>query len=507
MKYSIQIAWASVLITLFCTPRLLSHPGPFDARTFQGRIAFSSDGNYNDEDDWGAFPVAVAILDAFGVTGKLVHIDYNNILVRNDPRFYREMTESVLGSVERYNLSRSILFDCQKDLDGAIESIKNAINTSSADDPLYYVLAGPMEVPFLGIEKSNPDKRKYVYCISHSRWNDGYTSSDRDLHNHNKRDVIPSGINWIQIKDGNPNLAHPGGGGQKSTPDQWRLYHWLRDSSDPKLRWIFTRLQAEGRADISDSTMTYFLLTGDENANLDKLKSLLDEKNIPAPIKTRKDVRIEAENFKTLNNYHVDNRKDRQASHRLCVRLTAPFRGYIETPFDQPYTADSGLYDAEVRYFDEKAGRSEFKLYINGIQKGQSWMASADTDNWQSTTIPNLTVHTGDEIRVEVKTDGQELGKLDYVQLNYKAQAPGTATSHTVPGPLDDPAALPGQVIAAGRYDLKWYDTVDGDTVIQTGVLVPSDDDVAWSKPWPIGNEIALYIKRQSSSSPSLSGF
>ena len=134
-------------------------------------------------------------------------------------------------------------------------------------------------------------------------------------------------------------------------------------------------------------------------------------------------------------------------------------------------------------------------------------MASADTDNWQSTTIPNLTVHTGDEIRVEVKTDGQELGKLDYVQLNYKAQAPGTATSHTVPGPLDDPAALPGQVIAAGRYDLKWYDMVDGDTVIQTGVLVPSDDDVAWSKPWPIGNEIALYIKRQSSSSPSLSGF
>ena len=29
---------------------------------FQGRIALSHDGNFNDEDDWGAFPVAVACL-------------------------------------------------------------------------------------------------------------------------------------------------------------------------------------------------------------------------------------------------------------------------------------------------------------------------------------------------------------------------------------------------------------------------------------------------------------
>ncbi|MBN2313224.1 MAG: hypothetical protein JXM79_04800 [Sedimentisphaerales bacterium] len=446
MKRFIQTACASILISHLFASTLLSFSGPFDGKTFKGRIAFSSDGNYNDEDDWGAFPVAIAILDAFGVTGKLVHVDYNNILAKNDPRFYKEMTESVLGSVERYNISRSILFDCQKDLDGAIESIKNAINASSADDPLYYVLAGPMEVPFLGITKSDPDKRKYVYCISHSRWNDGYTRSDRNLHNHTKRDVIPSGINWIQVKDGNPNLAHPGGVGRTSAPDQWRLYHWLRDSSDPKLNWIFTRLQAEGRADISDSTMTYFLLTGDEDANLNKFKRLLDNKKMPAPIKARTDVRIEAENFKTLNNYRVDGRSDRTASHRLSVRLANSTAGQISTPFDQPYTTDSGLYDVEIRYFDEKAGRSELKLYVNGIPKGQSWTASADSESWQSKTIADVTIHTGDEIKVVVKADGAEAGKLDYVQLNYKAQ-----TSDNAIGPLDNPDALPGQIIVAGN--------------------------------------------------------
>ena len=49
----------------------------------------------------------------------------------------------------------------------------------------------------------------------------------------------------------------------------------------------------------------------------------------------------------------------------------------------------------------------------------------------------------------------------------------------------------------AGTYDLKWYDTVDGDMVLQTGVSV-SSGDATWSKPDSIGSEVALYIKRQN---------
>jgi hypothetical protein len=428
----------AVLIILLWASVLYPHAGPFDGKTFKGRIAFSHDGNYNDEDDWGAFPVAIAILDVFGVSGKLVHVDYCNILAENDPRFYEEMVQSVLGSAERYKIPRSVLFDCQKDLDDAVESIARAINASSVDNPLYYVLAGPMEVPFRGIEKSDPAKRKYVYCISHSRWNDGYTSSDRDLHSHNKRDVIPSGINWIQIKDGNANLAHPGGAGRQSTPEQWRLYPWLRDSSDPNLRWIFTRLEAEGRADISDATMTYFLLTGDEDADLNKLRSLLDEKKVPAPTDPRTEVRIEAENFRTLENYTVEDRNDRRASHRLSVKLASIAIGRIRTPFDQPYTADKALYDVGVRYFDEKGDRCRFAFYVNGEQKGSAWFASKENDEWTTHTIAGLTVASGDEIMVEVggslKAEGfgdgsaATIAGLDYVQLNYKG--PGSGLHH-----------------------------------------------------------------------------
>ena len=451
MKSYNQTVFAATILIFFSVSNIYAFPGPFDGRNFKGRIAFSSDGNYNDEDDWGAFPIAIAILDSFGVTDKLVHVDYCNILSKNDRHFYKEMSESVLGSARRYNIPRSVLFDCQKDLDGAIESIKNSINNSSADNPLYYVLAGPMEVPFLGIQKSDPTKRKYVYCISHSRWNDGYTRSDRKLHNHNKRAVIPSGINWIQVKDGNLNLAHPGGVGRKSTPEQWRLYHWLRDSTDSRLNWIFTRLEAELRADISDSTMTYFLLTGDEDANLTKYKNLLIHKKIPAPMNPRKHIRIEAENFSTFKNFAVENRNDRCASHRLNVKLTNIRTGHISTPFNQPYTAHSGRYDVEIRYYDERAGSPRFVFYINGIKKGNSWDASNDNNQWNTHTISDVTVKHGDEIKVEVLGDSRKYGEIDYIQLNYKDKGTGSSKSYfSATGPLDDPDALPGQVIIAG---------------------------------------------------------
>ena len=48
-------------------------------------------------------------------------------------------------------------------------------NDSSPENPLYLIVAGPMEVPLRGIEKADPARRKSVYCISHSRWNDGYS--------------------------------------------------------------------------------------------------------------------------------------------------------------------------------------------------------------------------------------------------------------------------------------------------------------------------------------------
>jgi hypothetical protein len=49
--------------------------------------------------------------------------------------------------------------------------------------------------------------------------------------------------------------------------------------------------------------------------------------------------------------------------------------------------------------------------------------------------------------------------------------------------------------MTAGTYDLKWFDTTDGDMVIQAPVSVPFGN-VTWTKPDSMGGELALYIRR-----------
>jgi hypothetical protein len=427
MNHRVRIRLATVAVFLAAAPAAMAFPGPFDGKNFKGRIAFGHDGNINDEDDWATLPAAIAILDAFGVTDKLVHVDYNNILPQNDPRFSKEMTASALGAADRYKIPRSIFFDCQKDLDGAVENLKNAINASSADDPLYYALSGTIEVFLRAVERSNPEKRRYVYCISHSEWNDGYTKHDwsNRLHTTNKRALIPSGIKWVGIQDGNTRLANPASPSQKSSPEQWSLYYWARDSRDANLNWLFTRLQAMGRGDYCDSTIAYFLLTGDEEATLDKYRSLLDEKKRPGQIYPRQHIRIEAEDFLILENYEVAYRIDKKASKLLSVRLASMAPGRIRTVFDQPYTADHGRYAVEIRYFDYDSGSAEFSLSVNGVRQGAPWRSSEHDNAWKIHTVPDVMVNTGDEITVEVSADSGDYANLDYVQLNYKGPPAG----------------------------------------------------------------------------------
>lgn len=390
-------------------------PGPFDGKTFKGRIAWSCDGNHNDEDDWAASPIALAIFAASGVQDRLVHFDYNNILPQTNPDWERQHEISISGAVARYGYKRSLFHDCQRDLDAAVNSIAAAVNASSAEDPLYFVLAGPMQVPFLGIQKSDPAKRKFVYCISHSRWNDGFAA--RYTFPYNKRALIRSGIRWIQIADQNKWLA-TSPFGRPATDLEWTPWLWMRDSSVASVRFLWERMLATTRADCSDAGMAYFLVTGDEAGDIDKLRQLLEKQHRPVPIDPRSAVRIEAENFFALGGYELED-GDRQASHRLSVRLAEGVqKGEIRTPFDEPYTASRGLYDVEIRHSDGAAGRCRYSLLVNGVLRGEAWDGEGGAD-WRSHHVADVAVKTGDEISVQTECRGG-LGRLDYLQLTLK---------------------------------------------------------------------------------------
>jgi hypothetical protein len=386
--------------------------GPYTNGKFQGRIAYSADGNHNDPDDWAASPVALAILAEAGLKDRLVHFDYNCILPKTDPDWEKTHAESVLGAAERYGYRKELFHDCRKNLDAAIASIARAIDGSSAEDPLYFIVAGPMEVPYLGIQKSQPDKRRHVYCISHSRWNDGFAR--QYTFTHTKRSVIESGIHWVQIRDQN-RLLSKSPYGQPAPADSWQAYHWMRDSSDAKVRWLWERLQVSTRPDPSDAGMAWFLATGDEDADPAKLKALLDGHEKPQLVATRPQVRIEAENFRTLSGFEVEDTNDRNASHRLQVRLAKGPAGKLATSLAQPYAAGEGRFDVQIRCMGEGQSPGRVQLLVDGVAQGEAWKSAGTDPGWVTHTVKNVALRPGSEIAIDAQGTGL---RIDYVQLD-----------------------------------------------------------------------------------------
>lgn len=386
-------------------------PGPFVNRAFRGRIAYSADGNHNDPDDWIASPVALAIFAECGVKNQLVHFDYNCILPQTNPEWEKIHADSVLGAARHYGYDPSSFFDCRKDLEGAIDSLVKAINDSSADNPLYFIVAGPMEVPYLAIQKSDPAKQKFVYCISHSRWNDGFARGY--TFTHTKRTVITSGVNWVQIADQN-RLLSLSPYGKPGPPESFAAYHWMRDSADARVRFLWERMLVSTRPDPSDAGMAYFLVSGDEETDPEKLKKLLNDHNIPAPVAPRKKIRLEAENFRELEACEVEDASDRAVSHRLNIR-SAGDKAVIRTRFDEPYAAVHARYDVEIRYRGESGRHCRSKFLLNGGAIGPGGESSGE--GWSSLNISDIEIRSGDNIAVEIEGT---VGRIDYVQLNLR---------------------------------------------------------------------------------------
>jgi len=414
MGKPVRIALAALVAGCLPVSGIFAAEGPFDGKNFRGRIAYSADGNHNDPDDWAASPVVLALFAEFGVKGKLVHFDYNSILPDSNPEWEKTHEASVLGAVERYGYDRKLFYDCRQTLEAAVASITKAVNESTEANPLYFIVAGPMQVPLMGIQKSSAAARKHVYVISHSNWNDGLVT--RYSFKNTKRDVIALGVNWVQIRDQNRLLAFSRYG-KPAQPEEFEPYFWMRDSKDSKVRFLWERMVVSTRPDPSDSGMAYFLLTGDEEADPAKYKRVLDEKVFPKPVDSRPNVRIEAENFTTLEGYELEI-TDASASHRVGVKPSEGNNaGRARTSFMQPYTAARGRYDVEVRYFDEQGRRSRFALFIKGAAQGSAWESAGTGQGWSSHTIHDTEVGAGDEIRVDAS--GQP-GRLDYVQLNLR---------------------------------------------------------------------------------------
>ena len=259
-KRIISLIIIAIVFTAFCQ---------YDVK---GRIAVSSDGNYHDRDDICATAVTIAIFASAGVADQLVYYGHSDHIWETNAAREEEMRKSSEETAKKYGgFTMDVFFNAKQQTNDAINALAAAINASSADDPLWILGAGPMEVIGRAINKSQQNKRQFVTVISHSNWNNEHAAVHHNGYHFN--DFPGMGVETKKIKDQNGGLNKP-----------YSDFHWMRDSNDPNLKWLWDRGQAadKDKYDCSDCGMAYWLITGgmnggDENGNPNKLKTLLED--------------------------------------------------------------------------------------------------------------------------------------------------------------------------------------------------------------------------------------
>ncbi|GEM_PF-653415 len=259
-----------------------------------GRIVVSADGNEHDHDDWAATPLSLAIIAAKGLQHKLpVYIYSDHIWGSNHEHPgvngvtpYEQMKESALTGGKMFGFKTTKFICAVDNPEIAYEALKEQVNQSTLNNPLFIIVAGPVQVIGEAVSRADSSKRKFVTIISTTdKWNNTHADEPYTTwENHSgwtidkiKNKFAPvegGGIKIVLIQSQNKGLKR-----------NWKEYEWVRnapEANDPYYRkgswtWLFNRLcmstkpMGEDRdyyyaIDASDAGKVIFLLTGNDTA-------------------------------------------------------------------------------------------------------------------------------------------------------------------------------------------------------------------------------------------------
>lgn len=351
------------------------------------RIGWSSDGNKNDPDDWSATAMALAIFARMGWQDKLVHFDYNNRLDESLEWKEAENYESTLGGAKRFNFDVERFFDDQRELEAAIEHAKEEINKSSESSKFWYVQAGPFEVAYQALLRSDPEKRPYCILVSHAEINErpGKWELEDGTPSHGKDDCVALGAKYFfttgQGKSKFGGRAYNG----------WDQVEWMKNSPDENYRWLYSRFLETAKykdngLDASDGGMAYVLATGDLNGNFaPKLKDFLTKKPPAADWKP-------IFNGKSLKGWHVACVEDDKGKNFWqvnegaieCNSMGNPDHDYVWLCTDKEY--DDFELKLKFQAFKDSQGNS-------GVQIRSRYDKSADVPKGGWLDGPQVDIH------------------------------------------------------------------------------------------------------------------
>ena len=247
-----------------------------------GRIAIVADGNSPDPDDLGGTAVSIALLRAAGLSDRLVHYSHccdlvrvNRISEKAEVERHALMQSSCDVTARRWGGFENLTFyDAKWQLDATIKDLAKAINSSTAENPLWIIEAGEPDIIGFALDATPKEKHQFVKVITHHPANDDAGDF------YEWQQILDFGVEEVRIPDQNIDL--------KVDIEKWE---WARTHPDSRIQqvWLQGKIAEvddvvkfqKGYWDCSDAGMVLYWITGAnvngglEAGTVDDIKTLL----------------------------------------------------------------------------------------------------------------------------------------------------------------------------------------------------------------------------------------
>lgn len=343
----------------------------------------------------------IALLGEAGLDDKFVHIDVNDHIIDSNAAWADTMWSNTTGAISRWKMTKVKAFNDMTNLSGALESIKNEINASSAGNRFYLSCAGPMEVPWRAINQSNAAARPFCTAVSHSTWNDNHTHGSQLTHTW--KDIQNSGVKTIHITDQNSHAFKAA----------FSDYAWLKNSSNANWQWLYNRAVTT-TYDASDAGIIWYIITGrgDQTPNIASVRDLFNGKFTTSGGgggggTTPGAVQVE---------------KAALAGGAVLETIHSGFNGggYVNFSLDGGSATltnvDGGTGGAKtlvIRFALGKPARTGL-LVVNGANTGITFPTTGDWNSWSTQTV-KVTLKSGATNTIVFKSNGQDLANIDEI--------------------------------------------------------------------------------------------
>ncbi len=251
------------------------------------KVALCFDGNLHDTDDFGALPMCLALINAAGKMGNVVHVDYNNHVGCSDANYEKSMVTSATTAKNDLGASTVNFYNYRTQASSAHTNLKAAIAATSKTKRLTIIAAGPYQSIYKSLAGSTAAQREGITILSHDPWNSKHDCGKIDDDHPN--DCKVTSKTWANIKTDFPGITFKEiTNGNDKLGDLLKPINW-KDLNDATLwsttgkvamKALYNRVttsehNGNGQSDVSDATMAYYYLHNVQNASIANVVSKL----------------------------------------------------------------------------------------------------------------------------------------------------------------------------------------------------------------------------------------